>query len=77
MATKRQLGAGRNAQNTEKENFARQLLIDTLPIRIASKSFPYNKWPRSNRHSSGTLTAKKAIPAPRASRLSDVLEVAR
>src|SRR5579864_7728726 len=51
MAYDRQVGAGGGLKQTEREKFASQFLIGTLPIRIVAKSSCCNIGARSNRHS--------------------------
>ena len=57
MAHERQFGAGGGLKETERENFASQFLIDTLPIRITPNSFSCNIGAHSNRHSPEPLCA--------------------
>ena len=57
MAHERQVGAGGGLNEAQRENFAPQFLIDTLPIRITPNSFSCNIGAHSNRHSSATLCA--------------------
>ncbi len=58
MTYKRKFGGGGGPQNIQRESLVCQFLIDTLPIRIASKSFPCIIGARSNRHSSETICVR-------------------
>jgi len=57
MAHERQVGAVCGPKQTEREKFARQFLIDTLPIRIVAKSSCCNIGAHPNRHSPESLCA--------------------
>ena len=65
MTNERQSGAVGSRQWSQDENFVCQFLIDTLPIRILSNSFPVNKCARSNRHSSGAHNLRSSNKGPR------------
>ena len=59
MAYIRKFGAGSGHQNTLNGRLVCQFLIDTLPIRIARKSFDCIVGVHSNRHSSAPLNMEQ------------------
>src|SRR5579859_2999934 len=74
MAYIRHLGAVSGSRNVPKESLVRQVVIDTLPMRIMRKSFASVIGADSNRHSSDGTSARFSIGAVRPPRSEDAFK---